>query len=316
MTRIIQILLISVTILYSCEKTTEYESPLISIDSLLTINMHSFDLAIDKQDNKWIATNKGLMKYNGFKKELFTRAIGLNSDTVYEVVTDHSDNIWVRGNSHEICQVKGRTFTIHSPSTLALPKMHNPTALMVDAGNHVWVGAYLGLYEYDGTTWKHHYYNEAATNLWARKIFPDPENDNALIILTYNHTIIRFDGSTYKQLDTYLGIEPHLIECIAKDPDGTIYMGLALKGLLKRTRNTNSFLPVGDETRYNTVYGITMGMNNRIWLATSNGLCYVENGKVFDFRYSLFGRGDVEEVAIDSNGKPWYSNYTGLVTLK
>lgn len=302
---------------YACsDKSSEYESPLYEIDSLLIENSLAFDLAIDGPDNKWIATSKGLLKYNDGRKALFTRVNGLSSDTLYHVVTDLSDNVWCLGANHDVCQFNGSRFTIHRPSTIAIPKMMYPRALMVDSDNHVWVGAYLGLYEFDGSTWKNHYYHEAATNNWARKIFADPENEGSLIILTFDRTIIRFNGSTYQQLDQFCDMEPHLIECIAKDTNGTIYLGLSGKGLLIRTRNTNSLVPVGDNIIENTVYGITMGTNNRIWLATGRGLCYLENGKIFDYRYSLFGTGDVEEVAVDSKGKPWFSNYTGLVTLK
>lgn len=303
-------------IFISCERTSEYESPFYRLDSLYNFKSYSSDLAIDKFDNKWIATSEGLLRYNNSGKKLFTRADGLNSDTVYRVVTDKNGNVWSIGANNGVCQFNGKNFIIHNPSTRTIPKMIDPTALMVDHNNHLWVGAYLGLYEFDGAVWKNYESRKFATNMWARKIFPDPENEGSLLITTYDHTIIRFDGSNYQQLDKIYDISPYLIEYIIKDETGAIYCGLEGKGLLIRTRGTNSYLSISDDIYENSVYRIVPGNNNRLWLGTGRGLCYVENGKVFDYRFSEVGMGYIGEFALDSRGIPWISVHTRLVTFK
>ncbi len=53
----------------------------------------------DRLGYLWIATDKGVVKYNGYTKKVFNRATGLVSDDVWAMIDDNSGRVWLGGAS-------------------------------------------------------------------------------------------------------------------------------------------------------------------------------------------------------------------------
>ncbi len=67
------------------------------------------------QDSKgyiWIATDRGVVRYNGYEYETFTTAEGLADNVVFDFTEDSYGNIWFDSFNGKICYYDGRTFQV------------------------------------------------------------------------------------------------------------------------------------------------------------------------------------------------------------
>ena len=53
-----------------------------------------YDVEIDKFNNIWFSTDRGLSRYNGYEFENFTTKDGLTDNTIFEIIKDKDSNLW------------------------------------------------------------------------------------------------------------------------------------------------------------------------------------------------------------------------------
>lgn len=95
----------------------------------------------DKKGNYWIASKKGLMKYNAREKMLFTENHGLPSNSIYAICEDYEGNIWV-GTSAGVCLFRNEAFVTYTEKEgLTKSKV---TAYFCDSKGNCFVGMYGG----------------------------------------------------------------------------------------------------------------------------------------------------------------------------
>lgn len=71
---------------------------------LISSNYDIFDIKIDGEHNIWIATEKGLTKYNGDFFKTFTTKEGLSSNEIYSIFIDN-DTVWLNSIGDYICYI-------------------------------------------------------------------------------------------------------------------------------------------------------------------------------------------------------------------
>lgn len=95
------------------------------------------DILIDPEGNKWLATDKGLKKYDGKQFTSFTYALGhLPSDDLFDIDFDAQHNLWIAaGNS--VAKYDGRKF-----QTYPMPDQYASDMVYAVAADSdcVWVG--------------------------------------------------------------------------------------------------------------------------------------------------------------------------------
>lgn len=95
------------------------------------------DILVDADGNKWLATNRGLKRYDGQQFTSFTRAAGhLPSDDLLDIDFDAQCNLWMAcGNT--VVKYDGQTFrTYPLPTEYASDMVYSVAAY----GDCVWVG--------------------------------------------------------------------------------------------------------------------------------------------------------------------------------
>ena len=63
---------------------------------------HIYSMITDSYGYLWIATDKGIVKYNGYKCRKFTTADGLSSDDTWGVIEDLKGRVWIGTISEEL----------------------------------------------------------------------------------------------------------------------------------------------------------------------------------------------------------------------
>jgi ligand-binding sensor domain-containing protein len=110
-------------------------------------------ILIDEDNNKWLASLQGLIKYDGTKFVTWnTENSNLPANDVYDIKQDASGNIWLACNKY-LVRFDGRELTVY-PSPLVEENniMNFITCLEFDDAGNIWFGTKLsGLFKFTPT---------------------------------------------------------------------------------------------------------------------------------------------------------------------
>jgi ligand-binding sensor domain-containing protein len=70
---------------------------------------HIFDVAQDQNGNVWLATDHGVVKYNGNTFQSYTTADGIPGNSIHAIVVDNHNDIWC-GTSYGVGYYDGKTW--------------------------------------------------------------------------------------------------------------------------------------------------------------------------------------------------------------
>ena len=65
-----------------------------------------YSLVTDVNGYTWFATDKGVVKYNGYTFTIYNTGNGLPADDVYELYADRSGRVWLNSHSYQIGYMK------------------------------------------------------------------------------------------------------------------------------------------------------------------------------------------------------------------
>lgn len=71
---------------------------------------HVYQVVIDTFGYAWIATTKGVLKYNGYKFRKFDEKDGLPKDDVWMLVEDEYNRIWLNSKTYEVGYIKNEKY--------------------------------------------------------------------------------------------------------------------------------------------------------------------------------------------------------------
>jgi len=98
-------------------------------------------LVVDQSDNLWIATNKGLFKYNENQITAFTQGfpIGFQAESM---CADYYGNIWIGESNGSISKFDGSTLAIYPRDQYSISL--DWVSTMYFDGRYIWAGEYYG----------------------------------------------------------------------------------------------------------------------------------------------------------------------------
>ena len=111
----------------------------------------------------WIATNNGLIKYDGVNQTLFNaQNSGLKSNIINDIVVDEMGNKWIATNNG-IAKYDNKNWTIFNKSNSEL-LCDTIQTIVIDKNENQWISTGKGLISFDGSTWKT--YNDSNSGLY------------------------------------------------------------------------------------------------------------------------------------------------------
>lgn len=166
----------------------------------------------DKAGHLWFGTTgEGVYRYDGKSFQQFTKADGLNCNTVWAIMQDRAGIIWF-GTNDGICQYDGQTFkdvpfnNLKNNSSQNKIGQNSVYSILQDHSGKIWFGTDQGLYYFQGNTFAQLAYdlsimNKLALNLKeVQCIFEDKNH-----VLWFGsgpiaaEGLVRYDGQTLEQ---------------------------------------------------------------------------------------------------------------------
>jgi signal transduction histidine kinase len=250
----------------------------------------------DREGSIWIATSRGIDNFHDLRVASFSTRQGLSADQVDSVLASRDGSVWIGTYSLDVLRA-GKITSIQQRKTLPGRAM---TSLLEDRAGRLWVGVDEELWVYERGNFRKIHTRDGSPlgavramaedvdgSIWAATT--TPANRNRL--LRIQDLRIREDISS-PQLP--------VINMLAPDPHGGIWLGLASGGLARFRNGQMEFFPFSSP-HDGPVYGLLVNSDASIMAATQSGLVgwkngtmqalTVRNGLPCDVVYSLISDG-------------------------
>jgi len=305
----------------------------------MTTNTMTWSSAANSNGNVWIGTHDGLMYFdpNGKSSLLFQNRDSMNN-RIAAVQTDKVGNAWIALNYSDTCLVKisGMDTTVYTTTNSPLVR-GTINKICFDSQNHLWIGTDVGLYHYDGLSWRH--YDTKNSQLKNNEIAGMAVDHNDVVWCgVIDNGLYRYDGTTWTNYNKDNSKLPsNLIRTLAVDSKNRLWMdsgeedgwgsiGVEYGYGLTCFDGTNwiTYNRSNSKIPSNTVMDITIDKNDNIWLCTFGDVGMtmfdgISNWTVYNVTNSGIANNDASKITIDSKrGMLWISHYNsaGISTAK
>lgn len=201
----------------------------------------------------------------------------------------------------------------------------SPNCMVRDLQGYLWVGTQGGLNKFNGITFQTYLADGSNNNPsgnWITGCGIDGKGQ--LWFSTKSAGINKFSPSTnsfnvYSQHNTPL-ISDDRFNSLMVDNQQNVWIGSA-NGILYRIDSATSYFVriEGDAQQVGKINHIALGGDNKIWLATSKGLFYVNDDKIYPMAAILKDdnpiNSEVWSLTTDHQGQLWVGAKTGLFKL-
>lgn len=257
---------------------------------------------------------------------------GLNHPVVYSMLQDESDILWIGTNGGGICKVNPlkRNYVKfkHDPEDSSSLSVGKINVIYRDSHNNQWIGVYnAGLNRYDEANNKMIKYvsdtNEKGSLLDNSIVDILEDKDGRLLfasgigVLTYDHETDQFSRLNNLMKDT-------IVYALENGMDNDLWIGTYREGLYRYHYIDGALeqyaFEKGDQYTLsdNLVYDILLDSNNRLWVATNNGLNLLKPD-TNQFKVFKSVKGDYTQLASDtarvlfedSKGRIWIGTVGG-----
>lgn len=272
----------------------------LSHDSILSV-------LVDQDGTLWVGTDGGGL--NRVRSQAFSVVGPSAGSTVQSVCADGTNGVWIGYNGPRIdhwTPEGTKQYDISRPSvSLAVRSVY------VDKQGRVWAGTRGGgLFRlFAGEFRPVEAYDEVG-NQWISSII---EDDRGVLWVGTQGGLAYWDGKFWKTLSSLDGLSGQIVQAIAKGPDGALWVGTDGGGLNRiKDRQVTIYTRqsglVGDH-----VFAVLTTGTNEVWVGTSSGLSWFEQGKWHSFttRNGLAGN-SIRFLLDDNEGNLWIGSNAGL----
>jgi ligand-binding sensor domain-containing protein len=263
-------------------------------NSSLPDSFHIKSLIVDKNDNIWIGSNKGLVKFN--KKEFIfydKSNAPLITDNVYALTVDMNNNIWFTScmfRTGGFIKYDGDNWNLFTPQNSELPGSLI-SDMLTDNQNNIWItinegengcsivkisGEKMTIYGKNEIGIAPYYFNNLASSR-NNQIYASIDYSLSSLADNSRPNIISFNGSKWKinnPIDEK-GKSLGYVSKIAVDLNGNIWTETSKNGIA--VYNGHKWIYDKDKLSLNSmVHNISVDSKNNIWFGCSDGI-YIVN---------------------------------------
>jgi ligand-binding sensor domain-containing protein/anti-sigma regulatory factor (Ser/Thr protein kinase) len=290
-------------------------------------------LFIDKKNNLWVGTNKGISVsslHQQFVQQFLPGTPGNGVDiTIYDFFRDKNKTLWI-GTSNGIYSKKSNSPIIeHMPVTYAGEKLA-VTKFYKDEDGAMYFGTNYSLFRYNPAKRSIEPLPDAQQDKVMTRIISsrvvsvirDTINNNPVLLTSpYGHFLTYYDLKEKKwisRLDSSMnivslfGLTDNLIRKIYRSPDGRIWLSNAKDGLGLWEKNPqprvkyfkNNPADAASITN-NNVFDVTGDATGNLWITTNGGGLSYFNKTTNKFKHITASANLLEGVQMDADGNVW-----------
>ena len=272
-----------------------------------------FTIIEDDQGHIWIGTERdGVFWYADGESGQITEKNGLSSNFVYRFAKDEYGSVWVATDGDGVTIFKDTRFEIF------------------DSGSEYGANEAYGIYKTeDGTLWFANSKGLTSFSNLEFRTFEFPEyykneeiwdieqsSNGKLILLSYENSLLTFDGSTFSEYKFELDEKPVYNTDILIAENGTLVLAGEEKILFINGDVADTVSVIGKDywDRYvNAIYKDTEGI---YWLGTENGVVEYKNGEQTRYSNKEGVEGSsVYEIKEDELGNIWFGTNKGITSF-
>lgn len=288
------------------------------------------NLAIDRDDNVWVATPSVAYMFNGSRWSAFDKDNTSGAFTAaFSLTVDTRGTVWFAGDGVVTRYDNGRWSSIPGPYPARDPRSAVADSIAVDGDGTVWVAmgasnnpaSLPGLFKYDGSRWTRYLLDED----WRRidHLFIDPRGK----LWVAPGGLVEFDGTVrtrYTGDNTLTGLPWGDVEALSPDAQGNIWAGTFYAAAAWDGRQWQMQRPTaarGTDPDQMNITQVATAPGNTTWFATWN-----DSDKVATFMrrsgsaWTTFTQSDVgapigqiNAMAVDSKGRLWAATDSGAL---
>jgi ligand-binding sensor domain-containing protein len=309
---------------------------------------------IDYNNVKWIATRKGLARFDGNSWTVYqTSNSEIPSNFIQSLTLDLDGSLWMTFYNNGLVHFDGTNWEHFTMSNSGLPS-NNLYDLDIDEYGNKWIIT-SRLVKYDGSNWT--VYNQAnspsnittvcagkegriwvSTYVWDYGRIYEFDGTNFTTVgdcieptyyLHEDHEgnlwmsdftgVKKYDGNQTIMLDvSRYDIPETNILAIDIDSEGTKWLGTTIHGLWKFDGDQCIAVnPFGEGTWFENIWCIEKSVDGSKWIGTGGGgLVHLGANSIEQFTNENSGLpyNSVLSVAVDHNNKAWIATYNGLAS--
>ncbi|HRI20233.1 MAG TPA: two-component regulator propeller domain-containing protein [Panacibacter sp.] len=266
----------------------------------------------DREGNIWFGSaTHGALKYDGKSFSAYTRAAGLASDDVRNILQDKAGNIWFTSNTDGITKFDGENF-IHFSDKEGLPS-NSVAGIAEDRYGNLWFGTSTsGLCKYNGRQFTHFSEKEGLKiGEGVYNVFEDKAGN--LWFGTGGSGVFKYDGKTLSNFALQEGLAINVISA-AQDRSGNIWFGTT-RGFVKFDGKKFRHYTDTDGLFNGFVFGMLEDKRGNMWFGTAGGGVSKFDGKYFTkYNYPDQGIADnfIRCILEDKAGNIWFGTNWGV----
>lgn len=301
----------------------------------------------DESGNLWVGTTDGLNKVNRETNEITNyysdgSRNSISDNFIFDIYADDEKNLWIGTYSGGLNKLNIETNEIeyykNNPSDENSIASDSINFIYKDNNNTIWVATSKGLSRLEDNDNKFINYKSKIydpQSLVSNNVLCLTEDKSGSIwVGTYGGISIFNNENTFENYKKdYLdsnSLSDNMIAGIYKDKDGLIWVGTVQDGINVIDREENIITKYRSSSYDNSISDDNIrditGIDNEIWIATSNGLTkydkntnkftnYLsENKEKYENDNSLVSN-DVRSLYIDKDGDLWIATANGVCTF-
>lgn len=276
------------------------------------------DVEVDPFGNVWVATQKGLAKFDGSSWTIYNEDDGLPSELIEGITFDLSGNIWVFTVWNYLSKLESDgTFTNFGTSN-GFPS-EEAQCISTGPNGNIWIGTDGGgAYDFNisSSTFTQHIGHYGSSD----RVYDIITDANSEMWFAGYSGLFHFDGINYTSYSIADGLASNLSVALASDISGNIWVASSTKGVTK-------FDPSGINTQiynqnnglgHNDTDAITLDTDGNIWIGTRYGLNRYDTSSdswnLYLVNNSL-SNNKINDIKIDAQDNIWVGTEYGLCRL-
>jgi signal transduction histidine kinase/ligand-binding sensor domain-containing protein/CheY-like chemotaxis protein/AraC-like DNA-binding protein len=266
---------------------------------------HIKSIIEDKNGNLWIASDGGVVKYDGKNYSTFSKNEGLSSNNINCQFEDKNGDLWFGTWGGGITKYDGVNFTrFTTKEGLSSDYVFSITG---DRNGNIWIGTWQGgISKYDGKSFTHYARKEG---LPYKSVLHMIEDRNGNIwIATDGGGVSKYDRKSFTNFSTNEGLSHGIVTCITEDKNGNLWFGTQGGGISKYDGQSFTHFTQKEGLPNDFVLSIIEDKAGNIWISTWGGgvVKYDETSfKHFEVLKGLPAK-SIQTILQDKSGNLWF----------
>ncbi len=256
----------------------------------------------DSFGNIWIATDKGLFKYDGKQFAKIKISNNANIESTYYVIEDREKNIWVGSDFKGAFLLRPNNFFNYNEKDGI---SGSGWGFQEDSDGYLWAATNNGLTKFENGSYK--IFTEK-NGLPSNVIYSTHKDQKGTMWFGTTEGLAEYKNGKFIKYDFFGKKRDKAVISINSDNKGNLWLG-TFEGIYKYDGNNFQYYPVDDSVSV-IVTSIYIDKEGKLWLGTEyNGIKYFDGNKFVSFYAD--GKTDLSKIwniTQDNKGNFWYGH--------